>query len=236
MPSPAMATTRPSAWSRLTLRPPSGPGRTSAMTSSMPSLLRDGRGRRAAVAGEHDDPNPFGVEQRESPRRVLSLIGSATPTRPAGSTVDRHEHHGLALATQRLGAFGERTQVRRRGSPSARGCRAPRPARRRVPSRLCPSSTRSLRPPRAWAPRASRRRRSPPPAGVRSRARGSPRGAASVALVDAFGGGDAHEPRLALGQRAGLVDDQRVDLAQHLDRLGVLEEDAHRRALARSRP
>ena len=34
---------------------------------------------------------------------VLSLIGSATPTRPAGFAVDRHEHHRLALGAQRLG-------------------------------------------------------------------------------------------------------------------------------------
>jgi hypothetical protein len=34
------------------------------------------------------------------------------------------------------------------------------------------------------------------------------------------------ESRLAFGQRAGLVDDQRVDLAQALDRLGVAEQHA----------
>jgi hypothetical protein len=41
--------------------------------------------------------------------------------------------------------------------------------------------------------------------------------------------GTAHgtlEGRLALGQRAGLVDDQRVDLAQVLDRRRVAEQDA----------
>ena len=32
--------------------------------------------------------------------------------------------------------------------------------------------------------------------------------------------------RLAFGQRAGLVDDERVDLLQHFERLGVLDEDA----------
>jgi hypothetical protein len=35
---------------------------------------------------------------------------------------------------------------------------------------------------------------------------------------------------LAFGEGAGLVDDQRVDLAQHLERLGVLEQHAHPRA------
>ena len=42
--------------------------------------------------------------------------------------------------------------------------------------------------------------------------------------------------RLALRQRAGLVDDERVDLAQDLDRLGVPEQHARRGALAASRP
>ena len=36
--------------------------------------------------------------------------------------------------------------------------------------------------------------------------------------------------RLALGQRAGLVDDQRVDLLQPLERLGVLDQHARLRA------
>ncbi len=34
------------------------------------------------------------------------------------------------------------------------------------------------------------------------------------------------EPRLALGQGAGLVDDQRIDLLQQFERLGVLDQDA----------
>ena len=43
---------------------------------------------------------------------------------------------------------------------------------------------------------------------------------------------DALEGRPALGQRAGLVDDQRVDLAQVLDRRGVAEQHALRRCVA----
>ena len=42
--------------------------------------------------------------------------------------------------------------------------------------------------------------------------------------------------RLAFGQRAGLVDDQRVDLLQALERLGVLDQHAGLRAAARRRP
>ncbi len=36
----------------------------------------------------------------------------------------------------------------------------------------------------------------------------------------------AHQFGFAFGQRAGLVDHQGIDLAQHLDRFGVLEQDA----------
>ena len=43
---------------------------------------------------------------------------------------------------------------------------------------------------------------------------------------------DRDEARLALGQRARLVDDERVDLLERLERLGVLDEHARRRAAA----
>ena len=43
----------------------------------------------------------------------------------------------------------------------------------------------------------------------------------------------AVEGGLALGERAGLVDDQRVDLAEVLDRRGVAEQHALGRGLAR---
>ena len=38
---------------------------------------------------------------------VVALIGSATPSRPAGCAVDGHEHHRLAVGAQRLGALGK---------------------------------------------------------------------------------------------------------------------------------
>ena len=46
-------------------------------------------------------------------------------------------------------------------------------------------------------------------------------------------GEDVLEPRMPLRQRARLVDDERVDPAQGLDGLGVLEQYAEGRALAR---
>jgi hypothetical protein len=45
---------------------------------------------------------------------------------------------------------------------------------------------------------------------------------------EAIGGQGTVEGRFAFGQRAGLVDDQRVDLAEVLDRRRVAEQDAAR--------
>jgi hypothetical protein len=45
-------------------------------------------------------------------------------------------------------------------------------------------------------------------------------------LVGAGRGKHGDEPRFALGERARLVDDERVHLAHHLDRLGIPEEHA----------
>ena len=42
--------------------------------------------------------------------------------------------------------------------------------------------------------------------------------------LEAAGGHEADELRLPLGRRAGLVEDDRVDFAQPLDRLGIAEE------------
>ena len=49
-------------------------------------------------------------------------------------------------------------------------------------------------------------------------------------FLDAGRGLDRHDARLALGERAGLVDHQRVDLLQALQRLGALDQHARLRA------
>ena len=56
--------------------------------------------------------------------------------------------------------------------------------------------------------------------------------AEELALVEPGGGDDLRDRRLALGERAGLVDDQGVDLLHHLERLGVLDQDAEAGAAA----
>ena len=63
-------------------------------------------------------------------------------------------------------------------------------------------------------------RPSPPPAGARSPARGSPR-AQHLVLGLAPVAGSRRPAWAALGERSGLVDDQRVDLLQTLERFGI---------------
>ena len=55
-------------------------------------------------------------------------------------------------------------------------------------------------------------------------------------LVESRRRHDGDDLRLAFGQRAGLVDDQRVDLLHALERLGVLDQNAGLRAAADARP
>ena len=64
IPSPAIATMRPSAWSRLTTLAFCS-GRTSASTSSIPSVRATASAVVAAVAGEHDDADPVLAERPE---------------------------------------------------------------------------------------------------------------------------------------------------------------------------
>ena len=58
----------------------------------------------------------------------------------------------------------------------------------------------------------------------------------SSALVKPGAGTTATTARLALGQRAGLVDDQRVDLLHALQRLGRLDQHAAPARPCRRRP
>ena len=51
-------------------------------------------------------------------------------------------------------------------------------------------------------------------------------------FIPAGGGQDGDQPRLAFGERAGLVHDERVHLREDFERLGVLDEHAGGRAAA----
>ena len=163
-------------------------------------------------------------------------IGSATLSSPAGLSVDGDEQHGLPLAPQLLGARGQRLDgdamlgqkgriaeqdafalrpARRRPAGERLEILAPPPARYRVPLRRCTTADASG----CSLPRSRLAAR-------RSNSR-------SVKAAHRL---DDDKARLALGQRAGLVHDQRVGPMQHFERLGVADQHAGSRRRGRCRP
>jgi hypothetical protein len=174
------------------------------MTSSRPS--------RAVVAGQHDDPHALRAQaaHRFGGRR-LDRIGHAEQAREL--SVDGEEHHRLRLGAHAVGDRGERL-----------GAHAELVEKRLIAERDLASShfaddasTRArrevlqLRGREPLRLRAAHDRR-----GERMLARALERRRQAQDLV--FGPtarrDDADELRLALGQRAGLVDDDRVDRAK----------------------
>ena len=163
---------------------------------------------------------------------VVGLIGSATAMMPAGLAVDRDEHRRRAFAPQ---AIGPRLQPGRRRIPScSRSCALPsatwrppiRPATPLPVNDVKSAISRSVRPrSRAQATMAAASGCSL----ERSRLAASDRMA--VSSKPSSGRIDDHA-RLAFGQRAGLVDDQRVDFLETLQRLGVPDQDSRRRPFA----
>ncbi len=82
IPSPTMATTRPSAWSFFTVSILSW-GSTSASTRLMPSSRRDGLAPCAVVAGQHDDLKPESPCSLATASFECSFSVSATAMMPA---------------------------------------------------------------------------------------------------------------------------------------------------------
>ena len=230
-PSPAMATTWPCAAGAGRLRscPRAAPR---PATSSMPSV------RATASAVVRLSPVSMTIADASARRRasaaaVVALIGSATATTPAGLPSTATNSAVAPSLPQRLGLRGQRARRRRR-APSISAA---------LPSATARPSTVPVTPlpvidakPRLGssgsAALARRRDDGARRADARSPAPGWPRAAAGRLLDDARRGNDRDHARLALGQRAGLVDDQRVDLLHPLQRLGDLDQHAGRRALA----
>ena len=178
--------------------------------------------------------SPSAVQQRGSPRASVGLIGSATPSRPASRpstatsiTVWPSPRSSSAPRAERAGVDAqllEQAGVAQRYPAAARPCRS-------TPLPVSERNSRDRRParaPRSSAPADDRRGQrmfaAPLQAG---------RQAQQLVLGHAAAGSTVDQPRLALRQRAGLVHHQRVDLLQHLQRLGVLDQHA---VLARPRP
>ena len=219
---------RPSACSRWTSPLPSASGSTSAID------LVDARAARPPLR------RCAGCRRSASPRRrpracscsiasaVVALIGSATPRQPASRVRRRRRTSPSRLAPA---ARPPVPHERRRSTPSScqQGAVADATLAARRPGRSTPlpvteskSSAAGRSTPRSSAPstiasasgcslRRSRPRRQP------QQRRSRPASAGST---------DRLQLRPSLGQGAGLVHDQRVDLAQRLDRLGGLEQHA----------
>ena len=224
-PSPTMATVRPRAWSSATLASLSS-GRTSANTSSTPRSRADRVGDLAGVAGDHHDAldpswrscvdglSCFGADLVLERERADDVVGShevehrraacAPPCRLVGCS-----SRGLvepALAEQRGPADRVAAAVDG-GLDAAAGDR---------PEVAAPTSwPRRCRRRRRWLGRAGarcrprRRRRAAAP-----RRRRCPTPATPVTTC------------VALGERAGLVEEHGVDGAHPFEREPVLDEDA----------
>ena len=229
-PSPAIATTRPCLRSRSTIvglvlaaglpprRPRCRAWRATAsavvrlspvsMTTRTPAAAQRpqrGRRRRLDRIGDGDHAGGLSVD-RDEDRRSRRRGAAARPP-PRSSSSRRQRSARKSAVADRHGAAVDRAATPLPASASK--VRAPRQGQ---PLLLAPP------------------RRSPPPAGVRSTAPGWRRGAARSSAAKPGAARNGDDARLAFGQRAGLVDDQRVDLLQPLQRLGVLDQHARLRA------
>ena len=230
-PSPAIATTRPS------LAEPLDDvalvvGQHLGLDPVDAEAAGDGLGGDPVVAGEHDDLDAVGAQRLE--RRGGGLLdGVGDGDDPGDLVVDADEDDGGAVGAEPVGL-----------GASAALVSTPWPAR----NSALPSRTRrpSTRPDDALAGRGvevgdvrdrSGRRRSAAsttaaPSGC-SEARSTPAASRrSSSRSNPAAGTIVGDRRLALGEGAGLVDDEGVDLLHQLERLGVLDQHAEAGAAA----
>ena len=143
-----------------------------------------------------------------------------------------------ALCGERLGGFEQRARVDAGGleEPGAPDANRVAVDGRAIPSPGVASNAvghgerRAPRSSRTWRTIASPRGCSEP----RSAAAAS--ASSSILVRRAGDADDVGDARPALGQRAGLVEDDRPDATEPLERLGVAEQDPGLGALARCRP
>ena len=233
IPSPAIATTCPSAWSRRTAV---ALFRRQHVRNHLvdAELRRDGPGVGLVVAGQHHDSEPLRVQQADRLRsRRLDRVRDADE---AGGRADRRPR--TRPCRRRLA--GRPPGLRER--PGVTFCsfmsaRLPTSTSRppAVPRMPCPVSDSKAR---GGAARR-RRGRAPPrrrrrPADARSPVRPLPASASTSSSVNGGTATTARHPRLSFRQRAGLVHDQRVDPLEPLERFGVSDQHARAGAPARA--
>ena len=217
-PSPTIATTRPSACSSRTTSALSA-GSTSAITSSMPTSRRHGVRGRAVVAGQQHGPQPERAAARATASAEVGLTVSATtissarvaPSQPTATAV-RPAAAAVARAASSSAPSGPTSAGGRRG----RGGPRRRPRRRA----LVVGEVVHRRERAELVARGARDRpRDRVLGGVLERA-GQPQHLGVAARTV-----DVHERHPAGGDRAGLVEHDRVDAAGGLEHLGALDQE-----------
>ena len=194
-------------------------------------LAGDGLGGAAVVAGDHHDFQAQGVQRGDGLRRP-SLTVSATATTPAGSAVDGDVDRGLALGGQAPPPPGPRGPA---STPSAsRKLRRPTstarpPMRARIPWPVMESNS-------AGSSRATTPRLGTPHDGLGQRVLRGPFGgghqAQQILLPEPLGRHHVGEGGRALGDGAGLVEDDGLELVRRLQGFGRADEDAALGSLA----
>ncbi len=198
-------------------------------------LPRDGFGRGFIVAGQHDDADALAMQRvQRLRRRRLDRIGDGEDA--AGPAIDPDIDRGGAIMTQRICLAGQLRatstpcSVRNTALPSTIALPSTLPSAP-LPSGESKSTTGGMAMPffSAASTIAS--------ASGCSDAFSTPAASRRISvLVEAGRRNDRRHRRLALGERAGLVDHQRVDLLHMLERLGVLDQDAGTPRPCRRRP
>jgi hypothetical protein len=175
------------------------------------------------VARHHHDPHAIAFEQRHGIRRT-GLDGIGDAHEPGERAIDRDVHDGLAVGTQVLDAARKRGRIdalalhhrpisERDDAPTDTAAHALTRDRREV--RDVEEADAALL--RTRDDRCRERVFAGPLEARRETEQGR---------FVARSGDDGHETRPTLGQGAGLVDHQRIDLAHRFDRFGVAEQHA----------
>ena len=194
----------------------------------MPTCARDRVGGTPRVAGHEPDLDARAVSSRDRVGGLgLDRVGDDDQAR--GRAVDRDGDGGPAAGGRGLDGVVER--ARSTPPPATRRRLPTSTVRRRVVDDASDAATDDRLEvddrARSRARRASALgRRSPRRADARCRARADAGEVEHGPLVDAGRGDDLGHPRPAERQRAGLVEDDRVDAVGGLERLAAADQDA----------
>ena len=163
--------------------------------------------------------------------RGLDGIGDAEQA--GWPPIHRDEYHRLPLLAQRVGTIAEAGRIDAQGIEQSQVADGHRPAVDRPDDALAGDGFESanFREHQTALPRAGDDRRGQRMLADVLEAGGKTEQRRRVQTLTRL---DGHEPRLAFGERPGLVDDDRRDLLQQLQRFGIADQHARFRAPARA--